>query len=51
MKISLGPNLFYWDEEKTKEFYAIIAETDVDIVYLGETVCSKRRALDLDGWM
>ena len=32
-------------------FYQAIAESPVDIVYLGETVCAKRRSLRLDDWL
>lgn len=51
MKLSLGPILFYWHREHTLSFYADMAEQPLDIIYLGETVCSKRRALSLDNWM
>jgi len=33
------------------DFYARIADTEVDIVYLGETICSRRRALRSEDWM
>ena len=51
MKISLGPIYFYWHREAVFDFYAKIEKTDVDIVYLGEVVCSKRRQLKLDDWL
>jgi collagenase-like PrtC family protease len=51
MKLSLGPVLFYWTREKLLNFYAEMAEQPLDIIYLGETVCSKRRALSLDDWL
>ncbi len=51
MKLSLGPNLFYWPKQTTLDFYAAIAEQPVDIVYLGETVCSKRREMRLKDWL
>ncbi len=51
MKLSLGPILYFWDREAILDFYTRIAETPVDIVYLGETVCSKRRALRLHDWL
>lgn len=42
-RISLGPILFHWDAEAKRDFYFRIAdEAPVDIVYLGEAVCSKR---------
>ncbi len=51
MKISLGPVLYYWDKKTLLDFYARAAETPVDIIYLGETVCSKRRAMNLGDWL
>ncbi len=43
--LSLGPLLFNWDDTKTRDFYYAVAdEAPVDIVYLGEVVCSKRMA-------
>ena len=50
-RISLGPVLYYWSRDELLDFYARIADTEVDIVYLGETVCSKRRALRSEDWM
>lgn len=51
MKISLGPVLYYWTEEQLRAFYRQVAESAVDIVYLGETICSKRRSLNHDQWI
>ena len=51
MKLSLGPVLFYWSRSKLLDFYAEMAAQPLDIIYLGETVCSKRRALSLDDWI
>jgi len=50
-KLSLGPVLYYWPRETLLEFYARIAASPVDIVYLGETVCSKRRVLNYSEWL
>lgn len=42
-KLSLGPLLFNWDADKTRDFYFEVAdEAPVDTVYVGEVVCSKR---------
>lgn len=42
-KLTLGPLLFHWSENKRRDFYFRVAdEMDVDSVYLGEAVCSKR---------
>lgn len=51
MKLSLGPIPYFWERERVFDFYAHVAEAPVDIVYLGETVCSKRRALRLPDWL
>lgn len=50
-KISLGPVLYYWDRETMFSFYERIAKSSVDIVYLGETVCSKRKLLRKNDWL
>lgn len=50
-RLSLGPVSYYWSRQQLMAFYADIANTPVDIVYLGETVCSKRRALRLGDWL
>lgn len=51
MKISLGPVLYFWDRKTLLDFYARALETPVDIIYLGEVVCSKRRALNAADWI
>ncbi|AYH42171.1 U32 family peptidase [Azoarcus sp. DN11] len=51
MKIALGPLLYYWSRQQTLEFYAQIAESPADIVYLGETVCSRRHELRAEDWL
>lgn len=51
MKISLGSILYFWPKEKVLDFYAQMAESPVDIFYLGETVCYKRNELRLRDWM
>jgi len=43
--LTLGPLLFNWPAEQARDFYFRIAdEASVDIVHLGEVVCSKRVA-------
>lgn len=49
--LSLGPIQYYWPREKILDFYRAIESTPVDIVYLGETVCSKRRSFRLRDWI
>ena len=51
MKLALGPLLYYWPRETVLGFYEAVARTPVDIVYLGETVCSRRRELRLADWL
>ncbi|MHB0777039.1 U32 family peptidase [Halomonas sp. WWR20] len=51
MQLSLGPVLFYWTRERLADFYCDVASWPVDIVYLGETVCSRRRDMKLDDWL
>ena len=50
MKLTLGPVLFYWQRQSIMDFYADMAQQPLDVIYMGETVCSKRRALSLDDW-
>jgi len=50
-RLSLGPLLYYWPRDDVFSFYENIGNTAIDIVYLGETVCSKRRLLRLDDWL
>jgi len=51
MRLSLGPIQYYWPREKLLDFYRSIESTPVDIVYLGETVCSKRRSFHYKDWI
>jgi len=51
VKLALGPLLFYWSGDEIRNFYRALADAPVDIIYLGETVCSKRRSLSLSDWL
>jgi len=51
MKYSLGPVLWYWPHEALQDFYQEAAKSDADIIYLGESVCSKRRATRYNDWI
>lgn len=51
MKLSLGPLQYFWPRERTLAFYRDAARWPVDIIYLGETVCSKRRELGTRDWI
>ncbi len=50
-KITLGPVQYYWSKQALMDFYAVAAESQVDEIYLGETVCSKRRSLNIKEWL
>lgn len=51
MRLSLGPIQYFWPRETVLTFYQRLADAPVDIVYLGEVVCSKRRAIRLEDWL
>jgi collagenase-like PrtC family protease len=51
MKLSLAPISYFWPKLKVKAFYDEVAKSPVDRVYLGETVCSKRRELSPDDYL
>jgi len=50
-KLSLAPVQYYWDKSTMFEFYKKISKSQIDIVYLGETVCSKRKLLRRNDWL
>ncbi len=45
MNISLGPIEYCWSKSAVTEFYEQVADSDIPLIYLGETVCSRRREL------
>ncbi len=49
-KLSIGPILYFWSRDQVLEFYDWVEKSPVDIVYLGETVCSKRNLITTDDW-
>nr|WP_319564489.1 U32 family peptidase [uncultured Rhodoferax sp.] len=51
MKLALGPILYYWPHDDVLAFYEAVAASPVDIVYLGEAVCSRRHEVRLNDWL
>lgn len=51
LKLSIGPVLYFWPNAVVRQFYESLCESPADIVYLGETVCPKRRELRLEDYM
>jgi len=51
MKLALGPIPYFWPHDRVSAFYERVADWPVDIVYVGETVCPKRRDLKLEDWL
>lgn len=51
MKYALGPILYYWPKIETEAFYQAAKESEADIIYMGETVCTKRREMKVPNWL
>jgi O2-independent ubiquinone biosynthesis protein UbiV len=51
MKFSLGASQFFWPKQQVHDFYQQALQSDADVIYLGETVCSKRRELKANDWI
>ncbi|RUT64527.1 U32 family peptidase (plasmid) [Morganella morganii] len=51
MQFSLGSVLYYWPKATLEQFYQQAMQSSADIIYLGESVCSKRREMKPDDWI
>jgi len=50
-RLSVGPISYYWPKDRVDAFYDQVAESPADIVYLGETICSKRNEVRWEDWL
>ncbi len=51
VKLALGPVQYYWRKDKLLAFYEAIGQSSVDIIYLGETICSRRHEMREADWL
>ncbi len=51
MKLSLGPLLYCWPKLDVYKFYTEIATCEINAVYIGESICSKRKELLFNDWI
>jgi collagenase-like PrtC family protease len=51
MRLTLGPLQYLWPRERILAFYGQATSWPLDVIYLGETVCSKRRELPTSDWL
>ncbi|MBI1911025.1 MAG: U32 family peptidase [Deltaproteobacteria bacterium] len=48
MELTLGPILFEWKRDELLKFYDDVAGMDLDRVYIGEVICTKKLAFSSD---
>lgn len=51
MKYALGSVLYYWPKTEIEEFYRQAVNSSAEIIYLGESVCTKRREMKVGDWL
>ncbi|GAK28606.1 U32 family peptidase [Serratia liquefaciens] len=51
MKYALGPVLYYWPKNEIESFYQQAVKSSAEIIYLGESVCTKRREMKVGDWL
>jgi len=51
VKLSIGPLPYFWERKQVLDFYQQVAACPVEIVYLGEVICSKRRLVKFNDWL
>jgi len=50
-RISLEALGYYWPKQQVEAFYEQVRQWPADVVYLGETVCSRRHEMRLEDWL
>lgn len=50
MKYSIGAIQYFWPKSRVEAFYDLAVNSSADVIYLGESVCSKRRELRAKDW-
>jgi collagenase-like PrtC family protease len=51
MQLTLGPVPYFWPKQQLLNFYETMVDQPLDRIYLGETVCSKRREMRWQDWL
>lgn len=51
MQLAIGPIPYFWPRERVLAFYEAVADSPAQTVYVGETVCSKRREMNGSDWL